>query len=108
MKNSLIRFLILFILAVTSVFGYIASAQNKAIDSLLVLLKKDKKDTNKVSHLYNLCREYVNTGSYDSAFYYGNSELKLSQELNFENGIANALGNMQYVYRLQGNYPKAL
>ena len=78
------------------------------IDSLLSLLKTGKQDTNKVNHLNDLCREYKNIGSYDTALYYNNIALQLSQKINFHKGVANAYGGMGNVCGLKGDYPKAL
>ena len=61
--------------------GAEAFAQNKNIDSLLILLKKDKADTSKVNHLYTLCGEYRTIGLYDSAIYFGNLASQLAKQL---------------------------
>ncbi|MES2593071.1 MAG: tetratricopeptide repeat protein [Bacteroidota bacterium] len=83
------------------------SQQNK-IDSLKILLRSDKADTNKVIHSYKLCWEYVKKGLYDSAMHYGNSSLNLAQQLNFKKGIGTAYGNIGNVYYEKGDYPRAL
>ena len=83
-------------------------AQNKNIDSLLILLKTDKPDTNKVIHSNKLSRAYIDIGLYDTALFYGNVSLQLSQQLNFKKGIASSCGNIGIVYKEQGDYPKAL
>lgn len=83
-------------------------AQNKNIDSLNFLLKKDIADTNKVNHLNVLCSEYTNIGLFDTAIYHGNTALQLAQQLNFKKGIANSYNNMGIVYYSQGDYTKTL
>ena len=85
-----------------------AFAQNKNVDSLQILLKKDKEDTNKINHANNLCREYINIGLYDTALHFSNYVLQLSQQLKFKKGIANSYNNIGIVYMYQGNYPRAL
>ena len=59
-------------------------------------------------HLNKLCREYQNTGNYDTSLHYGNTALKLARQLNFKKGIANSYNNIGGVYYYQGNYNKAL
>ena len=83
-------------------------SQHRKLDSLTLILKKDKEDTNKVNHLNRLSREYINTGRYDTALHYDNIALQLSQKLIFKNGIANSYNNIGFVYYDQGDYPKAL
>ncbi len=83
-------------------------AQNRNIDSLLILLKKDNTDTNKVIHSNFLCREYAKIGLYDSAMYVSGNILQLAQQLNFKKGIAQCYNNMGIVYSIKGNYPKAI
>jgi len=83
-------------------------AQNKNIDSLLTLIKKDKADTNKVIHSYKLCWEYKNIGLYDTALHYGNAALQLAQQLNFKGGIADSYNFLGSIYLGRTNYPKAL
>jgi tetratricopeptide (TPR) repeat protein len=89
-------------------FTSISFSQQYIADSLTLLLRTDKPDTNKVIHSYKLCWEYVKKGKYDTAMYYGNAALELAQQLNFKKGIAGAYGNLGSVYYGQGNYPKAL
>src|ERR1035437_7510364 len=84
------------------------SAQNKNIDSLLTLFKKDKPDTNKIIHSIKLCAEYQDIGLNDTALYYCKSALQLANQLNFKNGIANSCGNIGNIYWTQGNYSIAL
>lgn len=98
----------LLFLAVLQCSGYISFSQNNIKDSLLQLLKTDAPDTNKAIHSYKLSWEYIRKGMYDSAMYYGNSALSLSQKLDFKKGILGAYGNMGNAYYEQGNYPKAL
>ena len=83
-------------------------AQNKKIDSLLVLFKKEKTDTNKVKQLYKLCAEYQSVGLYDTAMRYANMELQLAQQLNRKRDVANSYNSIGIIYRNQGNYSNAI
>ena len=96
-------------------------AQNKNIDSLLTLLKKDKPDTSKVIHLNKLCWEYMSMGIYDTALQYGNGALKMAQQLlehsqnkrsaellKIKKCIANSYNNIGAVYYYQGDFLKTL
>ncbi len=84
------------------------SAQNKRIDSLLIIFKTERTDTSKVKHACNLCVEYRNIGLYDTALYYGNTALALAQKLNFKKGISISFNCMGTVKYLQGDFSKAL
>ncbi len=101
-------FKILFVLIVIANVVNHVHAQNRMIDSLFNLLKKDNEDTNKVIHFYNLCWEYQHIGSYDIAFSYGNAALQLGKKLNFPKGIAATYNNIGIIYCNQGDYGKAL
>ena len=83
-------------------------AQQNKIDSLLTLLKTDKEDTNKVIHLYNLCRGYELISEYDKGLAMGKQALTLAQNLGFKKGVGNAYNNIGNIYTHQGNYPEAL
>ncbi|MEK6616651.1 MAG: tetratricopeptide repeat protein [Bacteroidota bacterium] len=83
-------------------------AQNTKIDSLMVLLKNDIEDTNKITHLNILCREHINISNYDTAFHYVNATLQLAKQLNFSKGIATAYNNIGTINNYQGNYDTAL
>ncbi len=56
-------------------------AQQNIIDSLLVIIKLDKADANKLLHLNKLSSEYINIGSYDDALFYSNYALQLSNDI---------------------------
>ncbi len=88
--------------------SYFSFSQQNKKDSLLLLLKTDKPDTNKVIHSYKLCWEYIRRGLYDSAMQYGNEALELAEQLNFKKGIVGSYGNIGNVYYEKGDYPKAL
>lgn len=96
-----------------------AFCQPSGIDSLLSLLKTDRHDTSKITHLNNLCSEYRLIGKYDSAFNMGMAALDIGKkilanggnpkELNeTKSGIAASYNNLGIVTKEQGNYSEAL
>ena len=97
-------------------------AQNKNIDSLLILLKKDKEDTNKVKHLNDLGRLLMYQNP-DTAIILGNQALEIItpvsspeftltkeglEEKELRSLRANTLGRLGVYYCLKGDYPRAL
>src|ERR1035437_4618306 len=105
MKKPLIIIILNASFLISNSFSF---AQNKKIDSLLILLKTDKPDTNKVNHLNILCYEYGNIQQNDTALHYGNEALELAQKLNFKKGTAYSYQWMGIAYLYQTNYNKAL
>jgi two-component system NarL family sensor kinase len=97
MKKILCSFLFLF-------GACISLAQNNT-DSLILSLKTEKDDTNKVNHLNDLLWEFMDT---DSGMVYGNQALTLSQKLKWNKGIAETLRNIGTYYYLRANYPLSL
>ena len=110
-SNCKIYFLLILFFALA---GKEFHAQNRNIDSLLILLKTDKPDTNKVNHLKKLSLEYGKIGELDTSMKYGNNALALASSILFEgkrgwpNGIASGYTNIGVIYSIQGNYPAAL
>jgi tetratricopeptide (TPR) repeat protein len=94
----------------------------KQIDSLQTLLKKDKADTAKISHLNALSDLYETIGSLDTSLIYAKQALRLAKSIALDKsrninldikkasikGMAIAYLNIGYVYEDLGNYPKAL
>jgi len=107
-KIYFVFFIFFFSINFGEAWGKTASTQNKNIDSLLTLLKKDKPDTNKVKHFSKLCMDYESVGLYDTVMRYANLELQLAQQLNLKKEIFSSYNNLGIVYRNQGNYPKAI
>ena len=89
-------------------------AQNRNIDSLNILLKSDKLDTNKVNHLNKLCREYIDIGEQKKGLEYAKKAVALANYLHVGNergwskGIALAYNYIGNIYSAQGNYHGAL
>lgn len=106
------------------VFNHRAIAQNaksenpihKAIDSLNVLLQKDKADSNHVNHLNSLCRAYTSIRQYDSALHYGILALNTGNTIldpttkgqGWNKGVANSYLHIGNIYFEQGEYLKPL
>lgn len=85
-----------------------STAQNKKVDSLLALIKKDIEDTNKVNHLNSLCFEYKHLSEYYKGIVIGKQALLLGQKLGFKKAVARAYNNTGSIFLNQGNYPEAL
>ncbi len=81
--------------------------QNKNVDSLILVLKIAKEDTNKVILLNKLAKEfsYVNI---DSAFLFSKPAADLSLKLNYEKGYIKSLSLLANAYFSFGDNPKAL
>jgi tetratricopeptide (TPR) repeat protein len=97
---------ILLLLAVLFVIGE-SRAQNRVIDSVKILLKKEKRDTARVTLLNKLNVEYYGTKT-DSAMSYGLEALTLSQKIHYDKGAAISLNRIATVYTNTGNAPKAM
>src|SRR3990167_2504031 len=81
---------------------------NRTIDSLLTLLKSDRKDTNKVKHLYQLSFEYRQADMYVEGLKYGHDALNLSIRLHFRKGMADSYNNIGIIHWNKGEYDKAM
>jgi len=92
--------LILFVIVLTGLKA------NQVTDSLELLLQSTH-DTSRVKLLCDLCWEYrfVSAGK---ALEYGEQALSLSNDLNYDKGIAQSYNDMGIVYIDQGKYSKAI
>lgn len=77
-------------------------AQNPYLDSLQTALKT-VNDTTKVNIFNTFCREYQRN-DVKKALEFAEKGLKLSQEIEFNNGIATSLINYGNIHWYQGNY----
>ncbi len=95
------------------------SAQRLKIDSLLILLKTDKQDTNRLYHLNKLSWEFDSNSILDSAIYFANSALRLSNSLlgktsnpklrkNIKKQMATSYNNYGNAYLDEGKNAEAL
>ncbi|MEO7802486.1 MAG: sensor histidine kinase [Ginsengibacter sp.] len=79
-----------FIVLLKLLFGtMIVFSQTKKTDSLLLILKNSKPDTNKVNTLNALSEELKNSNP-DSAIYFANQAMAFAIQLNHKMGIADA------------------
>jgi len=86
-------------------------SQNKQIDSLLVVLKSAKEDTNKVNALNLISMLFGDNGTKengDSAFLYASQALALSKKLNYKKGTAVAYSRLGLALGRKGNDPESL
>ncbi|MFY9308188.1 MAG: tetratricopeptide repeat protein [Bacteroidia bacterium] len=83
-------------------------AQNPGTDSLRILIKTDKPDTNKVKHLYVLAWNYFHKGEYDSGLHYNSQALNLAEKLYFKKGVSVAYSNTGFFYQTTADYANAL
>ena len=101
--------LALFLLPANAIASYgIDTQHNKLTDSLLLVVKSAKEDTNKVNTLNLLSRQYSNTGLYDQAIEYAQQAMSVAEKIDFKIGLGNALSNTGVAYWHQGIYEKAL
>ncbi|MEO6883731.1 MAG: tetratricopeptide repeat protein [Bacteroidia bacterium] len=82
--------------------------QNKIVDSLQAVLKKENADTNKVNTLNLLARRFYLAAEYDTALDYVHEEKILAEKINYQRGLAESYENIGNIYWLEGNYPEAL
>ncbi|MBC7864782.1 MAG: tetratricopeptide repeat protein, partial [Bacteroidia bacterium] len=95
-------FCLLFFAGMSFIFS-----QNKKIDSLKILLKTDKEDTNKVNHLNNFGWE-LRQSNPDTAIIISNQALAIAEKVDWKKGIANAFGHLGAYNYIKADYPKAL
>lgn len=103
MKRKII--IIIFILNYFQHFNF--SAQNHSIDSIKVILKTSKADTNKVNTLNELAQrfKYYNP---DTSFIIANQALLLSQKLNYKKGEAWAEFHVATTYDFKRDHKNSL
>lgn len=87
----------------------LVSANKSTIDTLLLLLKKQQEDTNKVNTLNELAWEYY-ASNFDNkqAEIYAGEALALAQKLEFKSGEATAYRRLGGIVINRGNYNEAL
>ncbi len=66
-------------------------SQNKAIDSLINVLKTAKEDTGKVKNLTDLSDKLWRLGDYDTSLQVAITSKKLAEKLSFKKGLSSAL-----------------
>ena len=83
------------------------SGQNNEIDSLILILKHQKDDTNKVNTLNNLSWENLSMGDYEKSIENSKNALLLAEKLKYKKGIANAYNNLGNTFSDRGELNEA-
>ena len=79
-----------------------------SLDSLITLFNSHKlQDTSEVNLLNQIARLFEEKAS-DSALYYGEKAITLSQKINYQKGIGDALNNIGSFYNNKGEYQLSL
>jgi len=85
--------------------NHVCIAQGQSnIDSLLLVLKTSKDDTDKVNTLKRLAAEYSSSSRYEESKKIGLESLALAKKLGYENGMASALLTIGTAFYSQGDY----
>lgn len=84
------------------------TAQNKAIDSLNILLKNSKEDTTRVKLLQESARQYNLTEQTINAREYLNKALALSTKLKYKKGEFVCYNILARSCQIENDYPKAI
>lgn len=103
-KFKMRKITFIYLLLFTSVALF---AQNKTIDSLILVLKKSNNDIDKVNTL-NLLSDNYKTSDAKKMFQYGNQALVLARKINFKIAEGNALLNIGNSKIIEGDYKLAL
>lgn len=105
-KYCLKKLLALPLLILSSITLY---SQNDTIDSLRLLIAKEKTDTGKIETLITMGSRFGwGQPKNDSAFFYLQQALQLSQQVNYISGEIYASQGMTNYLRYTGNYSEAL
>jgi len=100
-----------FILSCCLLLTFCGLAQQNKSDSLLSLLRNDKVDTLKITHLNNLGWELMYNNP-DTSIILGREALSLAEHLPSQSTAkkfhASAFENLGVYYQIKGDYPKAL
>ena len=86
--------------------SFMGLAQKK--DSMEIILKSAREDTNKINTLNKFSRLLNNTGEHDLSKRYAQEAIQLSKKFKYTKGEANAYKNLGNIYLMQSNYPLAL
>ncbi len=99
------RLLFCVVLTITSLIVLRIRANNN-IDSLLLLVKLDKADTEKIKLNLEI-GQYFSNFKPDSALLFFKKALDISQKNNLKKDVANCLNKIAVLYKNIGNYEKA-
>jgi serine phosphatase RsbU (regulator of sigma subunit) len=112
-KISFLFILFSLFLSLGEGWGGTLFAQNKNIDSLLILLKNDQPDTNKVNHLNDLGWALMNQNP-DTAIFLGNQASTIIEKLLYlpknvqRTFLAKTYSNLGIYYSLKDDNPRAI
>lgn len=106
MKKYKLKIGLALILTILNFFLY--AQEQKKIDSLFVVLKTAKEDTNKVNVLYELCHQYYMLDESKKVLKYGMELKALCEKIHCKNGLANSLRAIASAYRNLSDYPNSL
>jgi two-component system, NtrC family, sensor kinase len=98
---------LIFIFIFTFTRSIVLSQSAEGIDSLKHQLVISKNDTSSISTITNLCSAYWGVNP-DSSMKYGQMSLTWSRKINFNYGESSSLHALGVLYRILGDYPKAL
>jgi tetratricopeptide (TPR) repeat protein len=90
-----------------SVLAISALAQFKKTDTLKILLSAEKQDSNKVTLLWQLAKEYQDNKP-DTALLLAEEALQLARRIKFIEGESKSVALLAAAQYYLGNYPKAL
>ncbi|SMC52977.1 hybrid sensor histidine kinase/response regulator transcription factor [Moheibacter sediminis] len=97
------------ILLIYSFSGFSFAQNTKPeIDSLLNVLSKTQHDTVKINAWNQLAWLIYRTSDYDSAYYYINKAIKLSDKIDYKKGKAKAYNTMGTISLETGDYNKGI
>jgi len=94
-------------IALCGIHSHSCAQNRRPVDSMLNVLNTSAEDTNKVRLLDNISYEYCGN-LYDSAIYYAELELALSQKLHYKFGEASAYNAIGMANDDKGDFLKAL
>lgn len=98
---------LVFYFVILNLFQHFCIAQNKKMDSLLIILKTAKEDTNKVNTLIEICKQNGMIDD-DKKKIYSENALQLATTLNFRKGMIMSRISVAVCSNNMGNYDKAL
>ncbi|MFN3916797.1 MAG: tetratricopeptide repeat protein [Flavobacteriales bacterium] len=84
------------------------ASQNTVKDSLLIVLKTNQNDTNRLNTLLNLTNECYYKGEYFEERKYAEEALKLAKKMNWKQGMANSYNSLGGAMEDLGFYAEAL
>lgn len=97
----------IFLFILLLLYSFNAHTENITIDSLKMVLRKGKDDTNKVNAYANLLWNYQ-WSSPDSALAYSLAGLQLARKLNFVDGELRIMHSTGEALAIKGDFPRAL